>query len=161
MEGLGGGLGCVCTGQDSTRLSKDWWQAQSSVRRNLLKPQAFNDYPKKKKEASLGNKDPALEWSSQMTHCWCCSVAKSCLTLCDLMDSSVLHDLPEFAQIHVHRVSDAIQPSPALLPPLFFLPIFPIIKAFSNELVLHIRWPNIGASAQQQSFQWIFRVDFF
>ena len=37
----------------------------------------------------------------------CCSVAKSCLTLCDLMgysppDSSVLQDLLEFAQIHVH-----------------------------------------------------------
>ena len=36
-----------------------------------------------------------------------CSVAKSCLTLCDPMDCStpgpsVLHCLPEFAQIHVH-----------------------------------------------------------
>ena len=43
----------------------------------------------------------------------CCSVAKSCLTLCDLMDcsmlgSSVLHCLSEFAQIHVHWVGDAI-----------------------------------------------------
>ena len=37
----------------------------------------------------------------------CYSVAKSCLTLCDLMDCStpdvpVLHHLPELAQIHVH-----------------------------------------------------------
>ena len=37
----------------------------------------------------------------------CFPVAKSCLTLCDPMDcsmlvSSVLHCLPEFAQIHVH-----------------------------------------------------------
>ena len=37
---------------------------------------------------------------------------------CDPMDcsmpvSSVLHCLPEFAQIHVHWVSDAIQPSPS------------------------------------------------
>ena len=43
----------------------------------------------------------------------CCSVAKSCLTLCDPMDcstpgSSVLNYYPEFAQIHVHWVSDAI-----------------------------------------------------
>ena len=42
-----------------------------------------------------------------------CSVAKSCPTLCDFMDCStpgfpVLHCLPEFAQIHVHSVSDAI-----------------------------------------------------
>ena len=31
--------------------------------------------------------------------------------------SSVLHYLPEFAQIYVHWVSDAIQPSHPLLPP--------------------------------------------
>ena len=40
----------------------------------------------------------------------CCSVAKSCPTLCNPMDwympdSSVLHFLPEFAQIHVHWIS--------------------------------------------------------
>ena len=42
----------------------------------------------------------------------CCSVAKSCLTLCDPLDcstpgSSVLHYLPEFAQIHVRWVGGA------------------------------------------------------
>ena len=44
---------------------------------------------------------------------YCCSVAKLCPTLSDLMDvsvpgSSVLHYHPEFAQTHVHWVSDAI-----------------------------------------------------
>ena len=44
------------------------------------------------------------------------SVAQSCPTLCDLKDCSmpgfpVLHYLPEFAQIHVHWVGNAIQPS--------------------------------------------------
>ena len=43
----------------------------------------------------------------------CCLVAKSCPILCHPMDCStpgfsVLHYLSEFAQIHVHRVSDAI-----------------------------------------------------
>ena len=52
----------------------------------------------------------------------CCSVAKSCLTLCDSTDysmpgSSVLHYLLEFAQIHIHWVGKAIQPSHPLLPP--------------------------------------------
>ena len=51
-----------------------------------------------------------------------CSVAKSCPTLCNPMDCStlgfpVLHCLLEFAQTHVHWVSDAIQPSHPLLPP--------------------------------------------
>ena len=44
------------------------------------------------------------------------SVAQSCLTLCDPMNRStpglpVHHQLPEFTQTHVHRVSDDIQPS--------------------------------------------------
>ena len=44
------------------------------------------------------------------------SVTQSCLTLCDPMDCStpgfpVRHQLPKLAQTHVHRVSEAIQPS--------------------------------------------------
>ena len=51
----------------------------------------------------------------------------------------VHHQLPELAQTHIHRVSDAIQPSP----PLLLLPsIFPSIRVFFNESVLHIRWPK-------------------
>ena len=44
------------------------------------------------------------------------SVAQLCPTLCDRVNRStpglpVHHQLPEFTQTHVHRVSDAIQPS--------------------------------------------------
>ena len=57
------------------------------------------------------------------------SVTQSCLTLCDPMDCStpgfpVHHQLPELAQIHVHRGGDAIQPSHPLscpIPPTFNL----------------------------------------
>ena len=57
------------------------------------------------------------------------SVAQSCPTLCDPMKRStpglpVHHQLPEFTQTHVHRVSDAIKPSHPLLspsPPAFSL----------------------------------------
>ena len=50
------------------------------------------------------------------------SVAQSCLTLCDPMNCNtpglpVHRQLPEFTQTHVHRVSDAIQPSHPLLSP--------------------------------------------
>ena len=50
------------------------------------------------------------------------SVAQSCLTLCDPMNRSmpglpVHHQLPEFTQTHVHRVSDAIQLSHPLSSP--------------------------------------------
>ena len=50
------------------------------------------------------------------------SVAQSCPTLCDPMNCStpglsVHHHLPEFTQIHVHWVGDAIQPSHPLSTP--------------------------------------------
>ena len=80
------------------------------------------------------------------------SVTQSCPTLCDPMDCStpgfsVHHQLLEFAQTCVLRVGDAIQPSHPLSS--FLLPpsIFPSIRVFSSESVLHIRWPNVGASA--------------
>ena len=68
-----------------------------------------------------------------------CSVAKSCLTLCDPMNCStpgfpVLHHLPEFAQTHVHWVDDAIQPSHPLPP------AFP---------------PALNLSQHQALFQWV------
>ena len=48
--------------------------------------------------------------------CCCCSATQSYSTLCKPMHCStpgfpVCHHLPEFAQTHVHWVSDAIQPS--------------------------------------------------
>ena len=51
----------------------------------------------------------------------CFSVTKLCLVLYDPMDCSmpgfpVLDHLPEFAQTHVHWVSDAMQPSPSESP---------------------------------------------
>ena len=51
-----------------------------------------------------------------------CSVTQSCLILCDPTDCSklgfpFLHHLLELAQTHIHRVSDAIQPSHPLSSP--------------------------------------------
>ena len=75
------------------------------------------------------NPTPTSEESEQDTvHAPCTqhhlfsSVTPLCLILCDPMDCStpgfpVLHYLPEFAQIHVHWVNDAIQPSHLLSHP--------------------------------------------
>ena len=74
------------------------------------------------------------------------SVTQSCPTLCNPMDCStpgfpVLHHLPELAQIHVHQVGDATQPSHPLCS--FLLPsIFPSIGVFSNESAHCVRWPK-------------------
>ena len=75
------------------------------------------------------------------------SVAQSCPTLYNPMNCSmpglpVHHQLPEFAQTHVHRVCDAIQPSHPLSSPSLLPPIPPSTRVFSNESTLHIRWPK-------------------
>ena len=75
------------------------------------------------------------------------SVAQSRPTLCDPMDCStpglpVYHQLSELTQIHVHRVSDAIQPSHPLSSPSPPPSIFPSIRVFSSDSVLCIRWPK-------------------
>ena len=58
---------------------------------------------------------PLLESTEVTSSAQFSSVAQSCPTLCGPMNHStpglpVHHQLPEFTQIHIHRVSDAIQP---------------------------------------------------
>ena len=91
---------------------------------------------------------------------------ESCSIIFDPMDCStpdfpVLHYLPEFAQTHVHWISDAIQPSHPLLPsslPALNLSqhqgLFKWICPYQVAKVLELQ-------PQHQSFQWISRVDFF
>ena len=74
------------------------------------------------------------------------SVAQSCLTLCDPMDCStpglpVHHQLLESTQTHLH---ESVMPSNLfiLCRSLLLPSIFPSIRVFSNESVLHIRWPK-------------------
>ena len=64
---------------------------------------------------------------------------------CSMPGFPVLHHLPEFAQTHVHRVGDTIQPSHLLSstsPPVFNLSQHQERTVFSNESVLCIRWPK-------------------
>ena len=49
---------------------------------------------------------------------------------------------PEFTQIHVHRVSDAIQPSHPRSSPSPPAPNPSSIRVFSNESTLHMRGPK-------------------
>ena len=50
--------------------------------------------------------------------------------------------LPEFTQTHVHRVSDAIQPSHLLASPSPPAPNPSQNQCLSNESTLHVRWPK-------------------
>ena len=75
------------------------------------------------------------------------SVTQSCPTPFDPMDCSmsgfpVHHQLLELTQTHVHRVSDAIQPSHPLSFPSPPAPNPSQHQGFSNESTLHMRWPK-------------------
>ena len=59
---------------------------------------------------------------------------------------SVHHQLPEFTQTHVHRVSDAIQPSHPGSSPSPPSPNPSCIRVFSNESKLRMRWPKYWSS---------------
>ena len=61
---------------------------------------------------------------------------------CSTPHLPVYHQLPKFTQTHVHWVGDAIQPTHHLFSPFPPASSFPNIRVFSNELALHIRWPN-------------------
>ena len=100
------------------------------------------------------------------------SVAQSRSNLCDPMDCStpgfpVHHQFPESAQIHVHRVSSAIQPPQLLLSPS--LPAFSLFQhqdLFQWVGSLH-QWPkywsfsfSIGPSSEYSGLI-SFRIDWF
>ena len=100
------------------------------------------------------------------------SVAQLCLTLCNPMDCGT----PDFL-VHHHSRSllklmsiESVMPSNHLILcfPLLLLPsLFPSIRLFSNESVLHIRWPkywnfsfNISPSNEYSGLI-SFRMDWF
>ena len=116
---------------------------------------------------------PSL-WSNFHIHTWLLdsqpsvqfsSVAQSCPTLCNPMNHStpglpVHHQLPEFTQIHVHWVGDAIQPSHPLSSPS------PPAPNPSQHQGL-FQWVNslhevaevLEFQLQHLSFQWTPRID--
>ena len=99
-----------------------------------------------------------------LSNCSCCSLAKSCPTLCDHMHCNmpsfpVLHYLLKFVQTHVHWVGDVIQPSHPLLPPSL-----PGLNLSQHQgLFQWVRSSHQVAKVlepQHQSFEWIFRIYF-
>ena len=105
---------------------------------------------------SIWGTSPAVQFSS---------VAQSCPALCDPMDYStpgfhIHHQVPEFAQTHVHRSSDAIQPSHPLLSPSL-----PALNLSQHQGLFQLVSHSYQAAKvlefqlQHQSFQWTPRTD--
>ena len=72
---------------------------------------------------------------------------------CSMPGSPILQYLPEFAQTHVHWVSDAIQPSHPLFSPILLLPsIFPASGYFPMSHLFASGGESIGVSASASFF---------
>ena len=72
-----------------------------------------------------------------LSHVWLCHLSDCCMP-----GFPVLHYLPEFAQVHVHCISDAIQPSHPLPSSSSFAFNLSQHQVFFNQLDLRIRWPK-------------------
>ena len=104
--------------------------------------------------------------SSIFSSSCCCSFSQSCPTLCSPTDCStpglpVLCHLLKFAQVHIHCIGDAIQPSYPLMPSS------PSALNLSQDQGLfqlisysHQVTKILELQLQHQSFQWVYRVDF-
>ena len=121
-------------------------------------------------------RSPALQADSLPTELWgkpyewdsvqSSSIAQLCQTLCEPMDCSMpglpVHcQLPEFMQIHVHWVSDGIQPSHPLSspsPPAFDLSQHQGLFKWVNSSLQVAQ--VLEFQLQHLSFQCIFRTDF-
>ena len=115
----------ACTGP----LTQVWSQLTCDHLLNFPAPYYHETDPPSQRENWLMTLESYL-WSHSSQEVSCSmtattqirSVAQSCLTLCDPMNHStpglpVHHQLPEFTETHVHRVSDATQPSHPLSSP--------------------------------------------
>ena len=102
----------------------------------------------------LSTRSLAFVVVQSLSYVWLCNPVD-----CSMPRFPVLHYLLEFAQTHVHWVSDTIQPSHSLP--------FPS-HAFNLSSLFQGLFQWVGSShqvvkvlaLQHQSFQWIFRVDF-
>ena len=104
--------------------------------------------------------------------CCCCSVAKSCPTLCDPVDCSttgflsfsISQSLLRFMCIQLVILSNNL----IFCCPLLFLPsVFPSIRVFSNKSALRVRWPKYWSFSfsispyNEYSGLISFRIDWF
>ena len=121
-----------------------WWRPSPSTR--------FGQKKKKINHFFLDQEAtcPLSLYFSFLPYCCCCWVARLCPAFCALMGCSmpgspVPHYPLEFAQIHVHWVSNAIWLNGHLIiccPLLLLASIFPSLRIFSNGSALVIRWPK-------------------
>ena len=109
-----------------------------------------------------------INWYQLILHLFVfrrCSVAQSCLTLCNPIDCStpglpVPHHLPKFPQVHVDCNGNVTLPSHPLMPSSPALSLSQHQGLFQCVSCLYQMTKIMEFQLQHQSFQWVFKVDF-
>ena len=99
----------------------------------------------------------------------CCSVTQSCLTLCNPWTAAHQASLSLTISRSLLKLMsiESVMPSNHLIlsHPLLLPSVFPSIRVFSNESVLHIRWPKYWSFSISPSSEYSglssFRIDWF
>ena len=137
-EGNGNPLQCSCLG--NPRYGRAWWAAIYGVAQSRTRLKWLSSSSSSSKEVMKGGTEEHL-----MRHQFN-SVAQSCPTLCDPMDCSTpgLSITNSLSSLKLMSIESGMPPRHLILCcPLHLLPsIFPSIRVFSKESVLHIRWPE-------------------
>ena len=101
-----------------------------------------------------------------------CSITQSCLTLCNPMDcrtQAYLSFTTSQSLLKLMSIEPVMSSNHLVLccPVLLLSSIFPSIQVFSNELALHVRWPNYWnfsfsiSPSNEYSGLISFRIDWF
>ena len=84
---------------------------------------------------------------------------------CGIRGLPVPHHLPKFARVHVHCISDAIQPSHPMMPSSPLPSIFPSIRNFSNKWSVCIKWSKYWRFSISSSNEYLglnaLKIDWF
>ena len=95
--------------------------------------------------------DSSMSYHLNVVHSFpllCCSVTKSCLTLCNPMDCSTSLSFTISQSLLKLTSTESVRPSNHLIlcRPLLLPSIFPSIRVFSDESALCIKWPKYWSS---------------
>ena len=105
----------------------------------------------------------------ESSECCCCSVTKLCLTLCDPKDCSTPGSLSFIISLSLLKLRFITSAMPSnhliLCHPLVLLSsIYPSIRIYSNESVLHVRWPKYWSFSISPFHEYsgliFFRIDY-
>ena len=145
-------------------------QVKSTIKLRSHRNFPNTNCPKTRVSFSISNdlsESGAFETSDEIC---CCSVAQSFLTHCDPWTAACQASLSHTVSWSLLKLLpiESVMPSNHLIlcHPLLLLPsVFPITRVFSNESVLHIRWPkywsfsfNISPSKEYSGLM-SFRID--